>query len=385
MWMARQIAIIFNQMYATPFVLEVAVAMREFAHQHGEWLFHVFSKLTPSTLESIAEAQLDGVIAVALTEDDAYLMEGCGRLSIPAVHAGELHVAKQYHEVRTPNIAIGQMGAQHLMDRGVRHFAFVGDGHRISNNRSEGFAAALAEAGHRDVMTLVGDVGLAEMLMKLPKPAGIMASYDPTALMVAHQAFRLGIRIPEQIALVGVGNVDPWCTLATPPLSSIVLPSRIVGLEAAAMLDKLMRGQPVPTHIDVPSPHVIERESTAVAHGATPEIAMALRYIQQRFRRPITVKEVSEFAGISRSSLERGMKQALGRTPLQAILHLRFEAVRELLAETDLSVKAIALRCGFPSGPKLSSAFALAEGMTPTEYRRKRRGYPAAGEHSKRP
>jgi LacI family transcriptional regulator len=130
------------------------------------------------------------------------------------------------------------------------------------------------------VLTLLGQGGLAELLTNLPKPAGIMASYDPIALMVSHQAFRMGIRIPEQIALLGVGNFDPWCTLAMPPLSSIVLPSRIVGLEEAAMLDKLMRGQPVPSHIDVPSPHVIERESTGVAHAATPEIAMALRYIQ---------------------------------------------------------------------------------------------------------
>jgi LacI family transcriptional regulator len=383
--MARQVAILFHQKYSSPFDLEVAAAVREYAHLHGEWHFHLFNHLSPSTLESIAESQLDGVIAIALTEYDAYLMEGLDRLSIPAVHAGELHVEKQYHEVRTPNIAIGQMGAQHLMERGLRHFAFVGDGHRCSAKRSEGFTAALAEAGHPNVITLLEAVGLAEILTNLPKPAGIMATHDTTGWAVAHQAFRLGIRIPEQIALLGVCNVDPWCMLATPPLSSIVLPSRIIGLEAAGMLDKLMRGQPAPAHIDVPSPHVVERESTAVAHGATPEIAMAVRYIQQHYRRPITAQKVAEFVGISRSSLERGMKQALGRTPLQAILHLRFEAVRELLAETDLSVKAIALRCGFPNGQRLSSAFASVERITPMEYRRKRRGYLAAEDHSKAP
>jgi LacI family transcriptional regulator len=123
---------------------------------------------------------------------------------------------------------------------------------------------------------------------------------------------------------------------------------------------------------------VIERESTAIVLADAPEIAAAIRHMRQHFSSGILAKDVAEFAGVSRSTLERGVKLALGRTPLQEILRLRFTAVKELLAETDLPMKAIATRCGFPTSQRLSTAFRSAFSMTPQEYRRQQRGYPSS-------
>jgi AraC-like DNA-binding protein len=130
-----------------------------------------------------------------------------------------------------------------------------------------------------------------------------------------------------------------------------------------------------PRNIDVLSARVIERESSAIVHARTPKIAEAVRFVRQHHCRAITAQEVADHVGVSRSTLERGMKEALGRTPLQEILRLRFAAVRELLAETDLPIKVIALRCGFPTGERLSMAFASAMGMTPSQFRSQQRGY----------
>jgi LacI family transcriptional regulator len=381
--MNRQVAVVFHKKWGVPYILrEMATAISEYARAHARWQFHLFPSIMPNTLDVISDFKVDGVIAIGLVENDAYLMEGLALRGIPAVHAGELHADRQFHEVCSPNLDIGRVAAEHLLECGLHRFAFVGVNARHVRMRCEGFVQRLASAGHREVATFFDDhptdQRVGEFLAKLRLPVGVMAGVDALGWIVSQSAFRLGIGIPDQVALVGMGDEEPWSILSTPELSSIVVQSRKMGLEAAAMLDKLMSGQPAPLRIDVLSPRVIERESTAIVLADAPEIAAAIRHMRQHFSSGILAKDVAEFAGVSRSTLERGVKLALGRTPLQEILRLRFTAVKELLAETDLPMKAIATRCGFPTSQRLSTAFRSAFSMTPQEYRRQQRGYPSS-------
>ena len=67
------------------------------------------------------------------------------------------------------------------------------------------------------------------------------------------------------------------------------------------------------------------------------------------------------------------MRQAIGRTPGEEIVRLRFGHVQQLLADTDLSLAAIANRCGFEHPQYMAEAFKKHFGITPGSYRTSRR------------
>jgi LacI family transcriptional regulator len=187
-------------------------------------------------------------------------------------------------------------------------------------------------------------------------------------------AFRLRIRIPEQLAVISVGDEEPWCALSTPPLSSFAFPGFAIGQRAAQTLRALMDGDSPPTQ-PVAAGRIVERQSTARASTSNPEIASAIRIIRQHRGVGITIADVANSVGISRSTLERGVCEAIGISPVKEMIRLRLGAAKEMLSTTDAPAKVVAQRCGFADAKYFSTAFRAATGMTPTQYRNQQRGY----------
>ena len=79
-------------------------------------------------------------------------------------------------------------------------------------------------------------------LAKLPKPAGVLGCNDDSAHRLLNAAHRNRIRVPDEIAVMGVDDDELFNTLVTPSLSSIAIPAEQVGFEAAALLDRIMDG-----------------------------------------------------------------------------------------------------------------------------------------------
>lgn len=104
-----------------------------------------------------------------------------------------------------------------------------------------------------------------------------------------------------------------------------------------------------------------------------PQIATALRFIRQHATEgDIDVDRVAREAALSRSALERRMRSLIGRSPGEEIIRLRFAAVEKLLSQTDLTLEAIAARCGFNHPQYMAEAFRKRAGLTPGEFRRRR-------------
>ena len=154
----------------------------------------------------------------------------------------------------------GALGAEHLLERGFTSFSFFGyPQFAWSRDCKEGFEARLRAAGHacheyhegqrvsRGLQQSSWEVeveGVARWLTSLPKPLGLMACNDFRGIQVLDACRRAGIAVPEMVAVVGVDNEELACELACPPLSSVVPDARSIGYEAAALLDRLMRGEP---------------------------------------------------------------------------------------------------------------------------------------------
>jgi LacI family transcriptional regulator len=186
------------------------------------------------------------------------------------------------------------------------------------------------------------------------------------------EAARLaGLRVPEDLAVLGVDDDPVLCELAVPPLSSIALDTRRIGFQGAVLLDRLMRGRPLPERPLLVGPlGVVARRSTDILALEDDLVAASARYIRENSHRALRVPDLLRNAGCSRRTLEVRFQEALGRTPYEEILRVRLGRVADLLVQTDWPLKKIALSSGFAYPEQMHAGFRRAFGTTPARYRR---------------
>jgi LacI family transcriptional regulator len=322
----------------------------------------------------------DGVIARIENDRIASAVVESG---LPAVDVSAARKVAALPWVETDDSAIAEAGARHLLDRSFRHLAFCGDDRfNWSRWRCDHFQRIAAEAGvacsvykpsvraMRDWDASEDDIG--KWLLSLPRPVGVMASYDIRARHVLDACRRVGLAVPDQVAVVGVDNDEFLCDLSDPPLSSVAPDARRTGYEAAALLDRLMSGKER-SHgqaVFVQPLGVITRRSTDVLALGDVEISAAVRFIREHACEGIAVKDLLDQIPLSRRVLEGRFRKLLGRTPHDEIARVRFERVRRLLRETRLPLAEVARRSGFRNAEYLATAFRREFGTSPNTYRK---------------
>lgn len=287
------------------------------------------------------------------------------------------------HSVRAPSLprvgvqdeAAGALAARHLLDRGFRYFGFAGNGSLYSSLRHAGFAAELKTHGLACAIAPVGgERERTRWLLELPRPAGVFCCTDGLCWNVAELCASLHIRVPEDLALLGMDNDEFQCALAHPPLSSVGNPARRIGFEAARMLDRLLHDGRPPAHpVLLPPLPVAARHSTDVLAMEDTDLTAAVRYINAHAERPLAVREILRAIPVSRRTLELKFRSVLGRSPLQEIQRVRIERARRLLLETDLQMPEVARRCGFGGAIQFSTTFKKVTGHPPSWVRKRLR------------
>jgi LacI family transcriptional regulator len=277
--------------------------------------------------------------------------------------------------------AIGGMGARYLLERGLPRLGFIsmGDPGWYVGRRREGFVTAIEQESDRHCFVedaLAQDAeqdptGFAAWFDALPKPIGIMACNDAVACRAIDVIERLGLRIPDDVAILGVDNDMFTAQLMTPQLSSVEPNNRLAGYQAAKLLDGLMAGESHPPTRWVPPIGVVTRQSTNIVMSQDPLVSAALGYIQANCGSGITVEDILDELGVSRRSLERHLKKATGRTPRGEIRRAQIDRSRKMLVETDEPMYEIAKACGFDPQARFFIVFKRETGMTPAEFRRR--------------
>jgi len=363
---------------------EVLRGIADYMQTHQPW--SIF--LSPRDYESPAPSWLrswqgDGVICRAT---DARLARALARSQVPIVDLNE-NRDLGLPRIRSDHVAIGRLGARHLIERGFRHFGFCGfRGQEWSARRRDGFSAAVREAGftcsvcesdwvrrhsrpwEQERQKLVAWLGT------LVKPVGVMACWDLRGQEVLDACRWAAIAVPEVVAVVGVDNDELLCSLCDPPLTSILPNARRIGYEAASLLAELMDGRTRSPDERVIEPlAVATRQSTDILAINDPDIAVAVKYIRETACSGVTVEEVVRHAAISRSRLERGFHKFLGRTPKAEIRQVQLKRVKRLLDETDLPLAQIARLAGYEHPEYLNVVFKREIGQSPGRYRRQGR------------
>ncbi len=280
-----------------------------------------------------------------------------------------------------------QLAAEHLLSRGVQHFAFYSDtANWAYDERGNAFATALQKTGHacqwwrrhqsKEARTGRGEwqrrlQWLARHLKQLPQPAGVLAANDQHALEVLEACELAGLNVPEQIAIVGIGNYLLAADAMQTPISSVDTNLEALGYLGAATLDELMQGRKVsPTPLRVPAKGVVARKSSDLLALNHPNIARALRFIWEHAHEPINVGDVVKVAAMSRRGLHVSFLQHVGRTPGDEIRRVRLESARQRLLDTTDKVESVAMSCGYQSLNSFCVAFKNATGKSPGEFRR---------------
>jgi LacI family transcriptional regulator len=323
----------------------------------------------------------DGIIARIETPRIAAAVQA---MRVPIVDVSAARYVPKVPWVETDDVAIAQLAADHLLERGFRRFAFCGDSaFNWSNWRRDAFVSHLAMRGfevtlHEDFSRRRGAappnrerVNLAAWIRRLAKPVGVFACYDIKAQELLDACRGIRVAVPEELAVISVDNDELFCDLCFPPLTSIVPDSQRAGYEAARLLETLMARKSVPqTTIRVPPLGIMTRQSTDVLAIDDRDIAQALRFVREHACDGISVADVLREIPISRRVFEKRFRQLLGRTPHQEILNMKIARSIKFLTETDLSLATIAERTGFRYPEYLCVAFKRATGRTPGEFRR---------------
>ncbi len=313
------------------------------------------------------------------------LAEFASRQTVPVVDLSTARSDLALPRVTNDNAELGKLAAEHFLKKRFRNFLYYtrdAFSARTSLERGLSYQRAIEEAGHScEVYRISEDttgrepVGLlAEKLLSLPKPLAVFAHNDPLAAEVLEACQQCGIKVPEELAVLGTGNATLTCDYALVPLSSIDRNMEELGYCAAKLLDGLIDGKPRPTEAVIVSPKGVEqRESTDIIAVSHPQVAKALRYIWTHYHEAIGVDNVVAETTLSRTGLQKAFRKHLGRLPGEEIRQYRIAKAKELLAETDEKVRMIALKTGHCSATNLCAAFRREVGMNPKAYRNQMR------------
>jgi len=363
----------------------VLAGVRQYISEHGPWsVFMELRALDSPEPRWLKHWRGDGILTRTNGRSMAAAVRAAG---VPAVELRATKLGLDLPFVGVDNRAIGRMVAEHLLERGFRRFGFYEfDTEDYFEQRRDNFLETLRRAGCPCDVFCAGrretpaewerqQDELVDWVAGLEKPVGLMACTDQLGFWLLDACKRAGVAVPEEAAVVGVENEESLCSMSSPPLSSVQFNAELIGHTAASLLDRLMAGRSLRRRRVLIEPlGVVTRQSSDIVALEDADLAAALRFIRQHACEGATVDDVLREVPVSRSKLERGLREATGRSPHAEILRVRLERVRQLLLDTDLPLAAIAARAGFNHPQYLCEVFRKHFQRSPGDYRASARG-----------
>lgn len=354
----------------------------EYAREQENWKVRIEPTGRSEQLRLHPSWTGDGVIARVNSPE---LAEDLIRMRVPAVNVSWYeHGFPTIPQCTVNEVLSGEIAADHFMECGLRNFAYFGTNRPGYRDRlGEAYIASVERQGHichvanaargpfqPQVRLNTTDRSLLQWLKLLPLPVGLFTWSDVQGRRLTAACEELGLRVPEDVAVLSGEHDELMSELSRPILSSIDPAPERVGYEAAALLDRLMQGDPAPRKPRLVPPHgVLRRQSTEIFAVPDPHVAKALRYIREHLGETIHINDLINQTGISRRALELRFSQLLGRTPAREVRRCRIERAKQLVLNSTQALGQIAKACGYPHQETFTRAFSQEVGMTPSEFR----------------
>jgi len=361
---------------------EVARGAREYALSHGPTELMIFPEVNlPDQTQRIARlaehVPLSGIIA----EIWSTLKLKMNQLGIPLVEVTGTWNAKDLTSVHADDAIVGRLGAEYLINKGLKSFAFTGTPSAMhSRRRQAAFIDVIHQAGYpcsvydraptESLVLIPEEADYRAWIRSLPKPVGIMGWTDTRANDVLYACGREGFRVPDDVAMICIGNDELFCESFQPTLSSIDLNPRGIGHRAMEVLYELMSGNRRPGGDELVAPNgVVERASSKILNLSNADVARAIRFIEEHLGQRLGIDDLLGQVSMSRRAFEGHFRKLFGRGPMEHVRHLRLERAKSLLRTTHLPIQEVARRCGFADSATFCIAFRKTQQMTPGECR----------------
>lgn len=279
--------------------------------------------------------------------------------------------------------AIGRQAADYFLGLGFRNFScYTSDSAAVTSARAEAFRQRLSDMGNTATVIASETVGVREEsewderkawlsreLTQLAKPLAVFCADDRMALRIVDACMAAGIDIPNEVAVLGVGNLAMACDCSAVPLSSIRIDFAKLGYERAAQLDRIIDGQSCRGTMIAPS-GIEVRRSTYTLAVESPAARRALRFMLDNFSSPIGLPEICAAGRLTRRQLTHITRDELNTSPGKLLEDIRLRKACYLLRTTDYPVKRIAYETGLGNALRLQRIFRKRLDCAPTAWRK---------------
>ncbi len=358
----------------------------DFADEHPQW------RLIPAFVEELREGAapmgqpIAGLIAEAKGAERERMV---AQLDLPRVMIRPRALNLLLPWVGPDYEGVGRLAAEYLCHRAYRSLAYFRT-ERASDERhvdlmGEGFTAYAEAQGLQPMVHMAAPRGpgagrasfaarfeaLAKFLSEAATPMGLFCQSDMLAWHALEACRIAGLRVPHDVAVLGVGNDEFTCEIARPTLSSIHVNLRAVGRKAGEVMQSQLDGQSVPRRTTIGEGlEVITRQSTGSIVADDPEVAAAVQYIAAHLADHLTAPQLAEATGVSARTLHRKFLASLGRSAAEETRRQRLERAKQMIRGTDMMLADIARQTGFGQQAAMGRAIRLATGRTPAQLRR---------------
>lgn len=339
---------------------------------------HLISKTKDNSREIIKTARRFKVDAILGLWHNINVEEA-KKLNIPIFLRTYKKVYNEFPMLTGHYKEFGAYAADFFINQNFNNYAFIGMKDILwSVSRYEGYSEQISISKklmtyHYEVEDFQNEIKeISAWLYSLPKPIAMFACNDFMARQVTEICQMNGIRIPEDISLLGVDNDEFMCNISSPTLSSIKLNFEKHGYEIAQTLFKMIAEKKIwPARIPVEAIGVVERMSTKRKVISDPYIREIVDFISRNYTQDIDISKLTSFIPLSRRAIELKFKKEMYPYTISSyILKLRLEHFCHLLQSSELPVGTAAYKSGFIDNSNFSTLFKKYKGVTPTEYRK---------------
>lgn len=359
--------------YANPFVRGVVEGVARYGFQRGDWRFYAPHGVPEVPLADLKKWSGDGVIGML----DKTAVSVLRKRGIAAVNIFGRFADLPATSVVVDNYEVGRMAADYFIGKGIRRFAVTG--RKMFGDATlkyQGYISALEAQGFQclELKSRQAVCAIDTQIKKLEGegPVGVLATEDPVGRTVINACIDAGLRVPEDVAVLGINNDSFACEMLFPQMSSIELGAPRIGWQAAQMLEQLMGdGSKPETPVRILPEKIVERHSTDLTAVSDAAVAAALRFVRGNAHRPVRVDDVARAAHVGRRTLENRFRSQLQMSVHDTIRRERIQRACRLLKETDMLIEVLAESCGYLTRERFNQAFRKETGTTPSEYRGK--------------
>ena len=355
----------------------------QMARKYG-WQLNCPKNLMSVSTDSGWLKDWDGDGCIAMIQSDKtfnYLKDK----DIPIVDLGLRDYDRPFSRMVSDNPKIAKLAAEHLREFGHKEiFALDHGNNTMFKERlnalktfaeSEGGKVTVLKSAteiQNDIIYELRDIA-EERGHKLEELSiGFFAHNDSIAAELISLCLKHDLRVPENIAILGVDNDDLINSSLVLGLSSVDSDLEGLGSASAKLMHKLLDDPTLKEKAIIhrhPPKLVVSRRSTDCYAVRNPLVSNALHWIQNNFYKGIQATDVAEAMGVTQQGLQKAFVNNYIRSPGNEIRHQRIQAVAFLLSTTNAKLDTIAENCGYYSVNSLINSFRKQYNTTPGRYR----------------